>query len=87
MYRIKSFFKRLYRAINWGIFIFKQPPWQEYDSLIEIINKRLLDMAKYFEEFEAKKGFSYVGVENDVKYMKLAAKLLKMSLDEYYQNI
>ncbi len=81
MYKIKSFFTRLKRAINWGIFIFKQPKWQEYESFVEIMEKRLLNMA---QEFEIKD--ITVSAAHNAKRMRLAAKLLNRFRTEYYQT-
>lgn len=80
-YRIRSFFIRFRRAINWFFFIFKQPPWQEYESFIEIICKRLRDMADSFE----KNPITTTSLQ-DAKDMRKVICLLKMGVDEYYHN-
>ncbi len=81
MYKIKSFFTRLKRAINWGVFIFKQPNWQEYDSFLQIIEKRLKSMAKYFEDKDIT-----VSASHNAKRMRLAAELLTRFRTEYYHT-
>ncbi len=80
-YKIKSFFVRLKRALNWALFIYKQPVWQEYESLLQIIEKRLIDMSVEFETKDIT-----MSSAQDAKRMRLAAKLLGMYREEYYSN-
>lgn len=74
------------RSFSWFLFTFKQSPWQEDFQLFEVIEKVLLDTADYFEKRE-KEGY-VVGVSNksDVADMRLAAKLIRMKMEEHYWN-
>lgn len=81
MYRIRNFITRFRRACKWWLFIYKQPSWQEYETFIDIMVKRLLDMAKEFEDNPIT-----MSSEQDAKRMRLAAKLLKMYQQEHYME-
>lgn len=87
MYRIRGFIFRLKRAISWFVFSFKQNPWQEDYQLFETIEKVLLDTAKYFENREKSGTGVSVNNDNDIADMRLAAKLIRMKIDEHYWNI
>lgn len=80
-YKIKTFFKKLRRALDWALFIYKQPPWQDYSVLLGILEKELLSMSEYF----ATKGH-FENDEQDAKRMKLAAKLIRMFMEEHYHH-
>jgi len=80
-YKIKSWWIRTVRAIKWAIFIYKQPKWQEYESFLAIIEKRLVDMAEEFERTDIT-----MSSAQDAKRMRLAAKLLKIYREEKYNN-
>lgn len=87
MYRIRNFIFRLRRGLSWFIFSFKQNPWQERGELYQTIEKVLLDTANHFEQQE-QKGYP-VGWDNkeNVADMRLAAKLIRMKIDEHYWNL
>ena len=86
MYKLRNFIFRLKRGLSWFFFSFKQNPWQEDSELFGTIEKVLLDTANYFEKHE-EKGY-VVGVNNkeDIADMRLAAKLIRMTLNQHYWN-
>lgn len=86
MYRFRNFWFRLKRGLSWFIFSFKQNPWQEEYELFEVIEKGLLDTANNFEMRDKKGWLIAIRNKEDIRDMRLAAKLLRMGYDEYYFN-
>lgn len=84
---IHNFVFRLKRGWSWFKFSFKQHPWQEDYQLFETIEKVLLDTANYFEERERKGWVVDVDNQEEIADMRLAAKLIRMRLNDHYSGL
>lgn len=56
----------------------------DYSYLLKIEQAKLLDMINHFEKVNSgeRSGFQYNGMEHDIWYMKIAAKLLECMIDD-----
>lgn len=84
-YRIRNFFYKLKRSFNWFIFMWTLDPWEEDYQFLEVIERYLLDMSKHFEK--VMKNSDILSLENDIKWTKLLVKLIRMDIEDYYENL
>lgn len=79
MYRIRNFFYKIKRSCRWFIFMWTLLPFEEDFEFLKVMERYLLDMANHLQ-----KCCEYGYISNDVKWIRLTAKLIRMDINDYY---
>ncbi|MFA5153071.1 MAG: hypothetical protein WC554_10960 [Clostridia bacterium] len=78
MKAIRNFIYSVKNIIKWIPVLWKDREW-DYMFLYEIVYQKIHNMRKYHE-----KANFFVGVENEIKWMKVCEKLLRILIDSTY---
>ncbi len=78
-YKVKGFFTSVGNLIKWFPIIWKDRDWDNH-FIFEALKFKLKNTANYLVKYDR-----YVGVEDDVRYIRICEKLIQRIQDDYYQ--
>jgi hypothetical protein len=86
MYRIRNLFSRIKRSWRFMKHGWNSTPWYEDVEMLRTIIFSLDELILHFSKYKIN-SISYSSIQNDLKWIKLAKKLLEMHIDEHYLSL